>query len=92
MSGKTKLGKRELRIRRDVTFGSYFWAEELNNWDLVVVCSNNGGGYVPVSVRLPHQVYVEEFGKLQGLALLPLKSGNEFTRRERGPQLRGKVL
>jgi len=68
--------KAKFKVERSTPFGNIFMPDI--DHDLVVVCGNRGGGYEPICVRLPHQVYVKEFSKVEGLSLLPVRSADHI--------------
>ena len=73
---KNLSSKYKVPIRRGGTFGDYYDFDRFDfkpPADALIVCKNEGGGLVPISVRLPHQVYVHEFGKVEGLTVIPIR-------------------
>ncbi len=55
-----------------------------NDCDLIIVCTNNGGGLVPVRLLLPHQLYREDLKKLveqtnaREITIIPARSEEYF--------------
>ena len=52
--------------------------------DLIILCGNKGGGYVPYRCLLPHQVYLKDIKEkfkesdFEAIFVLPVKSKNAF--------------
>mgnify|MGYP001574183825 CR=1 FL=1 len=63
------------RVRRS-RFGLYYSFPIPLNCDVVVVCSNDNSGLVPLKVLLPHQVYLKDTASIPGLTILPAYSGD----------------
>ena len=46
------------------TFGISANLEEPDDADLVIICKNEGGGLIPISIMLPHQLYKKDLSEI----------------------------
>jgi len=55
-------------------FGAMVEIPHQPDQDMVVLCEMSAGGYVPIKLLLPHQVYLERVDKTKRYVAMPLRS------------------
>ena len=73
------------------TFGGRITARKPKDSDVVIVCSNEGGGLKPEKLLLWGQVYMEEWQDTPGLTLVPVRA-SEYIQLGAVGDVRGRTL